>query len=397
MEVFAKNAGYTPRAEVYRAQLEKAAELSDWKKLWHPRGEGGAGPVKRGLGIGVSTWGGGGHASQCRATINPDGSVEVEIGSQDLGTGTRTIIAHGGGRNAGTADDRHHSCGSATTRYPPSGASGGSTTVGGVSSSTRKATMNALAKLFEVVAPALGAQPDQLEAVDGSIQVKGNAAKSLTWKAACRKLGTSKISEMGENEPRNPRGLNASGVGGVQIADVSVDIETGIVKMNKFVAVQDCGLIINPRTGRKPVLRRHHHGHLHGALRRAHHGPGHRPHDQRRHGVLQAGRHRRHRRDRGAPGYRAGARQARRDRPGRTAGDRHSAAIANAVANAIGVRVPTVPDDAGHGCWPRSKGGMRNASLRICQSRHRAGGPRPARREAGAKRTCWPAAPTCSP
>ena len=45
---------------------------------------------------------------------------------------------------------------------------------------------------------------------------------------------------------RNPGGLMSSGVGGVQMADVSVDTETGIVKMNKFVAVQDCGLIINP-------------------------------------------------------------------------------------------------------------------------------------------------------
>ena len=37
-------------------------------------------------------------------------------------------------------------------------------------------------------------------------------------------------------------------MGGVQIADVSVDIETGMVKMNRMVAVQDCGLIINPKT-----------------------------------------------------------------------------------------------------------------------------------------------------
>ena len=89
---------------------------------------------------------------------------------------------------------------------PPSGASGGSTTIGGVSSSTRKATVNALDKLFEVVAPALGVAPDQLEAVDGRIQVKGNPAKSMTWEAACRKLGTKTISEMGVNDPRNPRG-----------------------------------------------------------------------------------------------------------------------------------------------------------------------------------------------
>jgi len=37
-------------------------------------------------------------------------------------------------------------------------------------------------------------------------------------------------------------------VGGVQIADVSVDTETGIVKMNKLVMVQDCGLILDLKT-----------------------------------------------------------------------------------------------------------------------------------------------------
>ena len=77
--------------------------------------------------------------------------------------------------------------------------------MGGVSASTRKATVNALDKLFEKVAPGLGTTPDQLEAVDSRIQVKGNAQKSLTWQAACRKLGTSKISEMGANERRQAR------------------------------------------------------------------------------------------------------------------------------------------------------------------------------------------------
>jgi len=47
--------------------------------------------------------------------------------------------------------------------------------------------------------------------------------------------------------------LNTGGVGGVQIADVSVDTETGIVKMNRLVAVQDCGLIINPKTAESQI------------------------------------------------------------------------------------------------------------------------------------------------
>ena len=252
VEVFYKNAEYSARAEVYRAQLRKAQELIDWKKNWHARGDSGSGPVKRGLGIALHTWGGGGHASQCRTVINPDGSVAVELGSQDLGTGTKTIIVQVAAETLGLPMSAIK-LNVGDNSLPPSGGSGGSTTVGGVSSSTRKSTVNALAKLFDAVAPSLGAPADQLEAVDGHVRVKGNPSKSLTWQAACRKLGATKISEMGENQQRNPMGLNSSGVGGVQMADVSVDTETGIVKMNRFVAVQDIGLVINPELAKSQI------------------------------------------------------------------------------------------------------------------------------------------------
>jgi xanthine dehydrogenase YagR molybdenum-binding subunit len=254
LEVFLKNAGLTMREEAYTSQLKKAAELADWKKNWHQRGDSGSGTIKRGMGIGVGTWGGAGHASQCQTTIHPDGSVVIELGSQDLGTGTRTIIAMVAAETLGLPVSAINvKIGDST--YPPSGASGGSTTVGGVSSSTRKSTVNALDKLFAAVAPSLGATPDQLEAVDRRIVVKGDTSKSLTWEAACRKLGTNKITAMGENNPRTaPReGLNTGGVAGVQIADVSVDTETGLVKMNRLIAVHDCGLIINPKTAESQI------------------------------------------------------------------------------------------------------------------------------------------------
>jgi xanthine dehydrogenase YagR molybdenum-binding subunit len=255
LEMFLKNANLTQREDTYVRQLKKAAELSDWKKLWHPRGDAGKGPIKRGLGIGVNTWGGAGHDSTARTTIHPDGTVEVELGSQDLGTGTRTIIAQVAAETLGLrVPDIRVKIGD--TNYPPSGTSGGSTTVGGVTSSTRKATVNALDKLLAEVAGGLGAPVDQLEAVDGKIQVKGNAAKSLTWKAACQKLGVKTVSETGSNVPREAakEGLNTGGVGGVQIADVSVDVETGVVKMNKLVAVQDIGLVVNPKTAESQVF-----------------------------------------------------------------------------------------------------------------------------------------------
>ncbi len=245
VELFQKNLGYTARAETYKAQLEKGAEIMEWRKRWHPRGEGASGPVKQGLGLAINTWGGGGHASQCRTTINPDGSVVLEIGTQDLGTGTRTAIVMVASETLGLPLDAI-TLRIGDSNYPPDGASGGSTTIGGVSPSTLKSTTNARNKLFAAVAPSLGVAPDQLAALDGRIQVKNDPSKSLTWQEACRKLGSTKISEMGENNPRNPGGLMSQGVGGIQMADVTVDTETGIVKMNKFVAVQDCGLIVNP-------------------------------------------------------------------------------------------------------------------------------------------------------
>lgn len=254
MELLAKNIGFAPepRRETYLYQLKKAAELSEWTKRWHRRGDSGTGTTKRGMGLGICSWGGAGHASSCRTSIHPDGSVDVELGSQDLGTGTRTIIAQVVAETLGLPIDGVK-VKLGDNNYPPSNGSGGSTTVGGVSSSSRIATVNALDKLFEKVAPGLNTTAENLEAVGGNIRVKGDSSKSVTWAAACRKLGTQSIAEMGQNDPRNPKGLNTQGVAGVQVADVSVDVETGVVKMNRMVAVQDCGLIVNPRLAESQV------------------------------------------------------------------------------------------------------------------------------------------------
>ncbi len=252
---FLKNVELTNRPAVYKSQLEKAGELIEWGKFGHVRGDSTKGTIKRGLGIGVATWGGLGHDSQCRAEIHPDGSVQMSLASQDLGTGTRTIIAMIAAETLGLPVDAIK-VNIGDSALPVSGSSGGSTTVGGVSVSTRKASVNALDKLFEIVAPSIGSTPDQLEAVEGRIQVKGDSSKSVTWAMACRKLGVNTISELGVNVGRNApkEGLINQGASGVQMADVSVDIETGVVRMNRMVAVQDCGLIVNPKTAESQVL-----------------------------------------------------------------------------------------------------------------------------------------------
>ena len=252
-DFFMKNIELTgQRAPIYSDELKIAADLIGWKKNWHARGDKTAGPVKRGLGLSIHTWGGQGHPSDCDLTIQPDGSVELKMGTQDLGTGTRTAL------NIIVADTLGIPMNAVKimigdSRYPASGGSGGSTTIGGISAAARRGSQDAIEQLFAKVAPSLEAKPEDLEAVGGKVQVKSNPAKSLTWAQACSKLGATPLTVRGRNFPNAPGNLTNQGVGGAQMADVSVDIETGIARVNKIVAVQDCGLIIDLKTAESQV------------------------------------------------------------------------------------------------------------------------------------------------
>jgi xanthine dehydrogenase YagR molybdenum-binding subunit len=247
LDFFKKNVELTgPRANIYMDEFPIADELMGWSKRWHPREDKTSATIKRGLGLSMHTWGGRGHQSECDMTIQPDGSVTIKMGTQDLGTGTRTAIMAIAADTLGLTPQQINLL-YGDTQYPPSGGSGGSTTIGGVSATTRRAAVDARDALFAKVAPTLGATAEQLEAVKGQIRVMGQASKALSWKDACAKIGGVPINAHGKNlGGRDP--LMNSGVGGVQMADVSVDTETGVVKVNKMVAVQDCGLIISLET-----------------------------------------------------------------------------------------------------------------------------------------------------
>jgi xanthine dehydrogenase YagR molybdenum-binding subunit len=126
---------------------------------------------------------------------------------------------------------------------PASAGSGGSGTAGGMGSAVRRAAVDALNALFAKIAPSLGVQANLLKA-SGAMITGGSSA--VSWKQACSMLGALPLTTHGANP--GPGDLNSSGVGGVEMAEVSVDTETGVVRVNKIVAVQDCGLIINRKT-----------------------------------------------------------------------------------------------------------------------------------------------------
>lgn len=241
------------KADVYREQMEIAAKAMDWKAKWHPHGKGQPdGSIRTGLGMSIHTWGGGGHNSTCNLKVHPDGGVEIFLASQDLGTGTRTCIGMIVAETLGLPL-RAVKVNIGSSKFPLSGPSGGSTTIGGVSESSRRASQDAFRKLADLVGKKLGVEPGTLVARDGRIGVDGQADKSVSWAEACSLLGMQPLEVKGEFTRGQQTPLSSSQVAGVQMAEVAVDVETGVVKMRKFVAVQDMGTIINRQTAESQI------------------------------------------------------------------------------------------------------------------------------------------------
>ena len=248
VEIRLKNLPPVPdfHTPIYEAELKIGMELIGWKEKRKPRGQTGTGPIRHGLGVALHQWGGGGSGgNRVSCTINADGSVELKTATQDIGTGARTVLAIIAAEILGLKPtDIISNIGNST--FPPGQGSGGSTTTPSMSPPTLDAVTKARDALFKKIAPATKAPPADLALKDGKLWAAGNPV--MDWKDACRKLGTTTISETGVFDADNQRGLSSSGVCGCQFAEVAVDIETGMVKVKKIVAIQDSGLIIDKLT-----------------------------------------------------------------------------------------------------------------------------------------------------
>jgi xanthine dehydrogenase YagR molybdenum-binding subunit len=173
----------------------------------------------------------------------------MKVGTQDLGTGTRTMVAMLTAETFGVPVSAvKPEIGD--TMYPVCGASGGSTTAASISPAIRIAAGKARDQVLAKAAPVLGvASADERVAEGGRVYVKATPSKGMTWKEACRYLGAEPVSVDGEWED----GLSSTGTSGVQFTEVDVDIETGIVKVKRILSVQDCGLIVSRLTAESQV------------------------------------------------------------------------------------------------------------------------------------------------
>jgi xanthine dehydrogenase YagR molybdenum-binding subunit len=234
----------------WRKYFPIAAEKIGWSRR-HPTGDATAGPIKRGLGCAANIWtGNGSNRTRANCEILPDGGVVMQIGTQDIGTGTRTIVAMITAETMGLPITAVRAA-IGDTNYPWAPGSGGSVTVASVTATSRVAAENARDALFAKVAPSLGVEPAALVAKGGRIHVKDDPSKGMAWRDACKLLGVQPISAPGAFQQPN---LTSTGTSGVQFADVEVDIETGVTRVKRIVCVQDCGTIVDKLTAESQVI-----------------------------------------------------------------------------------------------------------------------------------------------
>lgn len=209
---------------IRQREYKLGAEKFGWKQKYQKPGSS-PGVVKTGIGCAGGAWpaGGGTRNTHGDAQVNPDGTIELRLGVQDIGTGTRTVIAVVAAEILGLKPEQI-TVKIGDTNYPPGPGSGGSTTCPSVSPT-----------VFDICTKAL----QQLQMQSGIADARGG-----NWFAACKKLGVNPLVVHGKWEP----GLSSDHACGVQFAEVAVDTETGLITVQKVLGVHDCGLIINQNT-----------------------------------------------------------------------------------------------------------------------------------------------------
>jgi CO/xanthine dehydrogenase Mo-binding subunit len=186
-----------------------------------------------------------------------DGSVDVLIGSVDIGEGVRTIMRQIAAEELGVEIEKVNVTNVDTDTSPFDTGTFASRLTHQTGNAVLQAAREARSVMFEIAAEQLGAPADQLEARDGLVVVRdfpeqaipiADVASHAIWGKQKLIAGRGSFGwppanadpDTGEGEPLHNMAYGAT------VAEVEVDTETGQVKVIKLVSAYDCGKAINP-------------------------------------------------------------------------------------------------------------------------------------------------------
>ncbi|MGH9615548.1 MAG: xanthine dehydrogenase family protein molybdopterin-binding subunit [Acidobacteriaceae bacterium] len=229
---------------VRRVERQIVRESAIWKSR-NPVPNADPGPIKRGVGLSQSVW----YRfvemnSSAEVRVHRDGSVEVLSSVQDIGTGIKTVMAQVVAEQFGVPPQQV-SVKIGDTNYPVGPDSGGSVTTASLTPAVRDASWQASQKFLASIAPALGTTADDLMLTKGEVRSKSGQMQPIGFRRAAAKMNASEVSAQARRiRDYDPKHYDT--YGGVDVAEVEVDTELGIVHVTRFFSVHDCGRPMNP-------------------------------------------------------------------------------------------------------------------------------------------------------
>ncbi len=196
-----------------------------------------------GVGLALCEWRSGSGPSTASISVNDDGTVSLLTGSVDI-SGSDTSLAAIAAEALGIPMDKVVVAKRDTDLAPYTGQSGGSRIVYSQGTAVQRAAEDTVQKLTALAAERLGVPEDALDCEDGRVYVMDNEPQGLTFTQLAAAsitsrggpiIGTASLSSM----PYTP-------VFAAQAAEVKVDRQTGQVKVLRYIQAQDVGTAINP-------------------------------------------------------------------------------------------------------------------------------------------------------
>jgi CO/xanthine dehydrogenase Mo-binding subunit len=231
--------------------MARAAELAGWDDREALAATPGADGRRRGLGAACQIWwGGGGPPAHALVRLGADGMATVVTGTQDIGTGTTTVLAQVAAEELGLPLDRVR-VETGTTRYGVyAPVSGGSQTAPSVAPAVRSAANDVRGQILDLASDLFEVSADDLDLAGGEI-VSADGGLRRPLSEVTGKLGRAQLVGTGSRGP-NPEGMRVNTFG-CQIVQVAVDVATGEVEVERVIAVHDIGRVLNPLTASSQI------------------------------------------------------------------------------------------------------------------------------------------------
>jgi CO/xanthine dehydrogenase Mo-binding subunit len=226
--------------------LSEGAKVFGWKEKRNKAK--GDGPVKHGYGVAGGMWayGGGWPPATIILKMYVDGSVSIITGASDIGTGTKTILTMIVAEELGMPVERVRIDNADTGHTPFASASGGSKTLPTEGPAARTAAFELKHKLLNMAAGLMKANAEELELKGEKVVAKANAEASMSTSEILQKSMQFDVVGVGYRAP-NPEDKIIR-TWGAHFADVTVNTHTGKVVIHTLLGANESGRVINKLT-----------------------------------------------------------------------------------------------------------------------------------------------------